>query len=66
LETIIKVLTPADLHKITGLSLRFIYKKLGDGTIPNKKIGDRYFLTEKMLAAFLEGKNQPPTGGSNL
>jgi len=65
LETKIKVLTPANLREITGLSLRFIYSKLADGTIPSRKIGDRYFTTEEMLNDYFKGRTNPPTGTTN-
>jgi excisionase family DNA binding protein len=62
MDTKIRVLTPANLREITGLSLRFIYEKLKDGTIPSKKIGDRYLTTEEMLNDFLKGRtNEPPS-----
>jgi hypothetical protein len=65
METTIRVLTPQDLHLITGLSLRFLYLKLKDGTIPSKKIGDRYFTTEEMLNDYFKGRTNPPTETTN-
>ncbi len=57
-----KVLTPKDLQKITGKSLRLIYRELRKNNIPHVKMGDCYLIGEDAFYRWLEGQSTPPAG----
>jgi excisionase family DNA binding protein len=57
-----KVLTPKDLQKITGKSLRLIYRELRKNNIPHVKMGTVYLIGEDAFYRWLEGQSTPPAG----
>jgi len=48
------VMTPSDVAKETHSSLRFIYKQMKAGAIPQVKLGDKYLIGRE---AFLKWVN---------
>ena len=55
MDTEKKVLTPKDLQKITGKSLRLIYRELRKNNIPHVKMGTVYLIGEDAFYRWLEG-----------
>ncbi len=55
------ILTPKDLSKITGKSLRLIYRELRKNNIPHVKCGDCYLIGADAFYGWVEGKFKPGT-----
>jgi excisionase family DNA binding protein len=51
------IMTPKMIAEESGLSLNYVYKKLKDGTIPHRKIGDLYLTTRKSFMDWLAVDN---------
>ena len=51
------VLTQREAAELLGCSLSFLKKHTIDGSIPNKRIGRRYFYSRERLVSFVAEKN---------
>ena len=56
LEQYRDVLTPKEVGKILGISDKFIYRLIKDGSLPAKKIGRIYRISKGQLIKYLEEK----------
>jgi excisionase family DNA binding protein len=56
-----KILTPLSIAELTGASLRWVYRQLRNGTIPSRRIGKKFFVSEEAFLKYLAGNNQAKT-----
>jgi len=51
----VEVLSPYEVADLMGVSVRWVWRLLGDGELPGRRIGSRWFISESALERYLSG-----------